>query len=65
VAVWLQKVAKTSLRPKNLRRQYLEPGIERVQALADTSRSALLSYSNETRAPIANPPIFAQLDGTS
>jgi len=41
-----------------------EPGIERVQALADISRSALCCHSNETRAPIANPPNSAQLDGT-
>jgi len=41
-----------------------QPGIERVQALADISRSALCRHSNETRAPIANPPISAQLDGT-
>ena len=31
-----------------------KPGIERVQALADISRSALCCHSNETRAPIAN-----------
>jgi len=39
------------------------PGIERVQALADISRSALCCHSNETRAPIANPPDSAQLQG--
>jgi len=39
-------------------------GIERAQALADISRSALLSYSNETLAAIANPPNSAQLEGT-
>ena len=38
------------------------PGIERVQALADISRSALCCHSNETRAPIANPPNSAQLE---
>ena len=32
--------------------------IERVQALADISRSAQCCHSNETRAPIANPPIM-------
>jgi len=42
-----------------------EPGIERVEALADISRSALCCHSNETHAPIANPPNSAQLDGTS
>jgi len=53
-----------------------EPAIQRVQALADISRSALhafavykaISYtlvcchSNETRAPIANAPSSAQLE---
>jgi len=39
------------------------PGIERVQALADISRSALCSHSNETRALIANLPNSAQLEG--
>jgi len=32
-----------------------KPGIQREQALADISRSALCCHSNETRAPIANP----------
>ena len=54
--------------------QHVKPGIEIVQALADISRSLLLScaqiaipcggiccHSNETRAPIANPPNSAQL----
>jgi len=44
--------------------EYRQPGTERVQALADISRSALCCHSNETRAPIANPPNSAQLDGT-
>jgi len=39
-----------------------KPGIERVQALADISRSELCCQSNETRAPIANPPNSAQLE---
>jgi len=44
--------------------QYMiNPGIERVQALADVSRLALCCHSNETRAPIANPPSSAQLGG--
>ena len=42
----------------------VEPGIDRVQALADISRSALCCHINETRAPIANPPKNAQLEGT-
>ena len=40
---------------------YIEPDIERVQALTDISRSALRCHSNETRASIANPPDSAQL----
>jgi len=43
---------------------YLKPAIGRVQALADISRSALCCHSNETRAPIANTPNSAQLEGT-
>jgi len=35
-----------------------------AQALADISRSALCCHSNETRAPIANLPNSAQLEGT-
>jgi len=35
---------------------------ERVQALADISRSALCCHSNENRAPIANPPNSVQLE---
>ena len=42
-----------------------EPGTEWVQALADISRLALGCHSNETRAPIANPPNRAQLQGTT
>jgi len=42
----------------------VEPGIQRVQTLADISRSGLCCHSNETRAPIANPPNSAQLDVT-
>jgi len=38
--------------------------VERVQALAAISRSALCCHSNETRAPIANPPNSAQLEET-
>jgi len=41
-----------------------EPGIEWVQALGDTSGSALCYLSNETRAPIANPPNREQLEDT-
>jgi len=42
----------------------LKPTVERVQALADISRSALCCHSNETRAPTANPPNNAQSEGT-
>ena len=35
-----------------------------VQAFADISCSALCCHSNETRAPIANPPNSAELQGT-
>jgi len=41
-----------------------KPGIQRVQALDDISRSALRCHSNEARAPIANPPNTAQLEDT-
>ena len=40
-----------------------KPRIPRVQALADISCSALCCHSNETRAPIANLPNSAQLQG--
>ena len=43
---------------------HTKPDVERVQALADISRSALCCYSNGTRVPIANPPSSAQLEGT-
>ena len=42
----------------------LKPGIERVQALADISRSTLCCHSNETHALIVNLPNSAQLEGT-
>jgi len=42
----------------------MKPGIERVQALADVSRSTPWCHSNETCTPIANPPNSAQLEGT-
>jgi len=41
----------------------MQPDTERAQALADISRSALCCHSDETRAPIANPPTSAQLEG--
>ena len=41
--------------------QFKLQGIEQVQALADISRSALCYHSNETRAPIANPPNIGTL----
>jgi len=37
--------------------------MERGKALADISRSAPCCHSNETRAPIANPPNSAQQTG--
>jgi len=40
-----------------------QPGIERVQALADILHSALCCHSNETHALIANPPNSIPLDG--
>ena len=42
----------------------LKPGIKRVQALDNISRSALCCHSNETGAPFANPPNSAQMEGT-
>jgi len=42
-----------------------EPDMERVEALADISRSALCCHSNETLAPIANLPDSTQLVGTA
>jgi len=42
----------------------MKPGTERVQALTDILCSALCCHSNETCAPIANPPNSAQLEGT-
>jgi len=42
----------------------VKPGTEWVQAVADISHSALCCHSNETRAPIANLPNSAQLEGT-
>jgi len=44
--------------------KFAQPGTERVQALADISRSALCYHSNETLASIANPPDSAHLEGT-
>jgi len=41
----------------------LKPGTEQVEALAGISRSAICCHSNETHAPIANPPNSAQLEG--
>jgi len=49
----------------NLTELNRERGTDGVQALADISRSALWCHSNETRAPTANPPNRAQLDGTA
>jgi len=41
-----------------------KPEIERVQALADISRSAVCCHINETHAPITNPSNSAQIEGT-
>jgi len=41
-----------------------EPVMERVQTLAVISRSAPCCRRHATRAPTANPPISAQLEGT-
>ena len=43
---------------------YLKPGIKRVQALAGISRSATCCHGNKSRAPVANLPNTAQLEGT-
>jgi len=47
--------------PKN---SSIQSGIERVQALADISHSALCCHSNKACTPIANPPNSAQPEGT-
>jgi len=39
-----------------------KPRIQRVQEFADISRSVLCCHSNETRAPIADPPNSVQLE---
>jgi len=52
--------------------QNIKPGIQRVQALANTVSTStrwhftftLHCHSNETRAPTANPPNSAQLGVT-
>jgi len=49
----------------NFRHYNKTPGMERVQVLADIMRLALCYHSSETRAPIANSPNSAQLEGTS
>jgi len=62
-----EKVVPTTWRrsrPELQTRQTSKPGIERVQALTNISRSALCCHSNETRAPIENSPNSAQLEGT-
>ena len=41
-----------------------QPGVERVEAVADIARSALCCHSNKTHVLIANPPNSAQLKGT-
>jgi len=46
-------------------RRKIQPGTERVQALADTSRSGYVVIANESRTPIANPLNSAQLGAPS
>ena len=58
--IWRTKNAQ--VRNKTL--PIIKRDIERVQAPADISRTALCCHSNETRAPIANPPNSAQLGST-
>jgi len=53
----------TILRPRLGPPATYQPVIQRVQALADISHSALCCHSNETGASIANPPNSAQLEG--
>jgi len=66
----MRACACVSLGPTRVHDKYragvykIKPGIERAQALADISRSALCCHGNETRAPIAHPPNSAQLQGT-
>ena len=43
----------------------VQPGTDRLQALADISRSGCVVSSNETRASIANPPNSARLGSTA
>jgi len=54
----------SSAHPNTLSVQLTKPGIERVQARADISRSALGCHSKKTRASIAKPPNSAQLEET-
>ena len=54
--LWTVAAVKISVKKK--------PDIQRVQAFADISISALCCHSNKTRAPIANPPNGAQLEGS-
>jgi len=49
---------------KKWQHRWTEPGIEQVQTLTDISHLALCSHTNETSAPIANPPNSAQLEDT-
>jgi len=56
-------MSKRDLHGRHHDHQSSLPGIDRVPALADISRSALCCHSNETPAPTANPPNSAQLEG--
>jgi len=66
-------VSRNTIAPKPVRRTIridaaanteTKPGIQRGQALAYISRSALCCHSNETGAPLPNPPNSVQLEGT-
>jgi len=65
-ALWLERVNEGSHSFSYHPHVYpqLEPGIERIQALADISRSGYVVISNETRAPIVNLPSSVQLERT-
>ena len=58
-----RRTYNTTVCPPRRHRTETRRGLERIQALADISRSALCCRSNETCAPIAKPPNGAQLEG--
>ena len=57
----LRNYSLTHVLHENTSQEQVTPAIEQVQVVADISCSALCCHSNETRAPIANPPNIAQL----